>query len=474
MHLTLPSPGSIRSSTTLPGSPLQIYDFNNDQNGPDLIFPIYALRENVTYYFRQKVILENFEEKIVRPSEGLMGDHYVVRLAKTVKPEHLTLDISEKSACKGDNLNDIVFTAKYEDENPSEYNLEKFKFNYTINGEKDSSNNEVNTKRNFTDIQSDILYTVSMEDGCGNEIAKEETTRVSELPAFTVENIKTTSNHISLSISDEDGEDYLVARGIRGRECKLTISDPQKSTHDYYYSPNEDGTELTKITSAGHKSYIKDTTLYFYKKAKNGTLCLSKPVKVQFVGMVEVSGNRFRDDTIYVCPGSVVPALNSGNAITDPEMGSIQRFKYQWIFSTDGISWSPMKKISENGEETIFTNKNYDGSWSKIVNEGERIYIKRVATPLLESGDGDIELGSNESNILTITTYSNPNPLLSINGKFEITPRCWGDTLALSMSAGNNKLLKQQDLMVQQYEAGQCLTNYGYYNYDGEKAPSRC
>lgn len=459
----------LESDDMVPGSPLQIYDFNNDQNGPDLIFPIYALRENVTYYFRQKVILENFEEKIVRPSEGLMGDHYVVRLAKTVKPEHLTLDISEKSACKGDNLNDIVFTAKYEDENPSEYNLEKFKFNYTINGEKDSSNNEVNTKRNFTDIQSDILYTVSMEDGCGNEIAKEETTRVSELPAFTVENIKTTSNHISLSISDEDGEDYLVARGIRGRECKLTISDPQKSTHDYYYSPNEDGTELTKITSAGHKSYIKDTTLYFYKKAKNGTLCLSKPVKVQFVGMVEVSGNRFRDDTIYVCPGSVVPALNSGNAITDPEMGSIQRFKYQWIFSTDGISWSPMKKISENGEETIFTNKNYDGSWSKIVNEGERIYIKRVATPLLESGDGDIELGSNESNILTITTYSNPNPLLSINGKFEITPRCWGDTLALSMSAGNNKLLKQQDLMVQQYEAGQCLTNYGYYNYDGEK-----
>ena len=459
----------LESDDIVPGSPLQIYDFNNDQNGPDLIFPIYALRENVTYYFRQKVILENFEGKIVRPSQGLMGDHYVVKLAKTIKPELFTLDISEKNACKGENLNDIVFSAKYEDGNPSEYNLEKFKFNYTINGEKDSSNNEVNTKRNFTDIQSDILYTVSLEDGCGNEITKEETIHVSELPTFTVENIKTTSNHISLSISDEDGEDYLVARGIRGRECKLTISDPQKSTHDYYYSPNEDGTELTKITSAGHKSYIKDTTLYFYKKAKNGTLCLSKPVKVQFVGMVEVSGNRFRDDTIYVCPGSVVPALNSGNAITDPEMGSIQRFKYQWIFSTDGISWSPMKKISENGEETIFTNKNYDGSWSKIVNEGERIYIKRVATPLLESGDGDIELGSDESNILTVTTYSKPNPLLAINGGFEITPRCWGDTLALSMSSGNAKLLKQQDLMVFQYGTGECLTNYGYYNYDGEK-----
>ena len=459
----------LESDDMVPGSPLTIYDFDNDQNGPDLIFPVYALRENVTYYFRQKVILENFEGKIVRPSEGLMGDHYVVKLAKTAKTEFLTVDISEKNACRGDDLNDIVFTAKYKDENPSEYKLEKFKFNYTISGEKDSSYNEVNTKRNFTDIQSDILYTVSLEDGCGNEITKEETIHVSELPTFTVENIKTTSNHISLSISDEDGEDYLVARGIRGRECKLTISDPQKSTHDYYYSPNEDGTDLTKITSSGHKSYIKDTTLYFYKKAKNETLCLSKPVKVQFVGMVEVSGNRFRDDTIYVCPGSLVPALNSNYAITDPDMGSIQNFKYQWEFSTDGISWSPMKKIDGNGVETIITSKNYDGTWPRAVSEGERIYIRRVATSLLESEDGYIELGSDESNILTVTTYSKPNPLLAINGGFEVTPRCWGDTLTLSMSAGNNKLLKQQDLMVLQYGAGKCLTNYGYYNYNEEK-----
>ena len=460
----------LESDDIVPGSPLQIYDFNNDQNGPDLIFPIYALRENVTYYFRQKVILENFEGKIVRPSQGLMGDHYVVKLAKTIKPELFTLNISEKNACKGDNLNDIVFTAKYEDEDPSEYNLEKFIFNYSINGEELTSENGVETQRNYSDIQEDVRFIVSIQDGCGSEpIVKEETIHVNPLPTFTTENITTTSNNISLTTSTSSSEDkYLVVKGFRGRECKLVISDRESSTHKYFYSEKNDGTDLKPMTGGVYKTNLTDDmapVLYIYKKRTVGTNCISEPVKVEFMIMDEVTGNRFLIPAIYVCPGSTVPELNENNAIPEAVMGQATA-EYEWQYSNDGSSWYKMSNVNAEGESVYFESKNYDGSWQRKINEGEKVYLRRVVTSVLPDGT---ELGKDLSDALTVTTYSKPSPTIKVNKLLAVDPKCYGDTIALSMDLSNDQILEQQALMTSRFGSPLCLTKYWYFHYDGEK-----
>ncbi len=460
----------LESDDIVPGSPLQIYDFNNDQNGPDLIFPIYALRENVTYYFRQKVILENFEGKIVRPSQGLMGDHYVVKLAKTIKPELFTLDISEKNACKGENLNDIVFSAKYEDEDPSDYNLEKFIFNYSINGEEFTSENGVETQRNYSDIQEDVRFIVSIQDGCGSEpIVKEAAIHVNPLPTFTTENITTTSNNISLTTnSSSSGENYLVVKGFRGRECKLVISDKESSTHKYFYSEKNDGTDLKPMTGGVYKTNLTDDmapVLYFYKKRTVGTSCISEPVKVEFMIMDEVAGNRFLVSTIYVCPGSTVPELNENNAIPEAIMGKTIA-QYEWQYSTNGSSWYRMSNVSAEGESVYFESKNYDGSWQRKINEGEKVYLRRVVTSVLPDGT---ELGKDVSDALTVTTYSKPSPTVKVNKSQAVNPTCYGDTITLSMSLNNDQILEQQALMTSRFGSPLCLAKYWYFHHDGEK-----
>lgn len=452
----------------LPSNLTLIYDCNNDDSGPNLCFPIYALQEGRTYYFRQCVILNNFNKIQV-----FSQDYYMVRIGKSLKAEDLTVEVSQPEVCMGDNLENVQLTAKYkEGEDPLDYNLEKFSFNYKVtNGDEVNeftSDNEVNTTRNFSNIQNDVHFVVSMQDGCGSEpIVKEAVVHANPLPTFTVDNIKTTSSHVSLKVSGEDDESYLIATVIRGRECKLQISDSEKSLHDYYYSLNEDGSEPVKLRNLEYKDNIKENKiLYFFKKNINGTICQSKPVKVQFVTLNEVTGNRFSVSTIYLCPGSTVPALNQNNIITDPDMGSTQNFKCKWQYSADALSWAPMKNVGANGEESYFEEKNYDGNWQRKINEGEKIYLRRIVTAVLEDGT---ELGTDESDVLTVTTYSKPNPNMVIDGTIALDKKCYGDTITLSMSLNNSQLLEQQEFMISKFGVGRCLKNYGYYHFDGEK-----
>ena len=363
----------------------------------------------------------------------------------------------------------VKYTAEYSsEEKPERYGLSRFSFNWSINEESESSYDKVDIERNHPNIQEDIHFIVSMQDGCGSEpIVKEATIHVNPLPTFTVDNIKSASNHVSLKVSGEGDESYLVATVIRGRECKLQISDPEKSSHDYYYSPNEDGSEPVKLRNLEFKDNIRENmTLYFFKKNINGTICQSKPVKVQFVTLNEITGNQFSVGTIYLCPGSTLPAMSQNNVISDPVMGNGQNFKCKWQYSSDVLSWAPMKNVGANGEESYFEDKNYDGSWQRTINEDEKIYIKRVVTATLEDGT---ELGTQESNVLCVTTYSKPKPNMVIDGTIALDPKCYGDTITLSMSLNNSSLLEQQELMVSKFGMGRCLKNYGYYHYDGEK-----
>ena len=452
-----------KESDNLPSTTL-IFDYDKDENGPNLCFPTYALEEGRTYYFRQCVILNNFNKIQV-----FSQDYYTIRLSKSLKKEDLTVEVSQSEVCSGDNLGDVLFTAKYKDgENPSDYNLDKFIFDYSIGEEKFTSENGVETRKNFQNVQEDIHFIVSMQDGCGSEpIVKEATIHVNPLPTFTVEGIKSSSNHVSLKVSGEGDESYLVATVIRGRECKLQISDPEKSSHDYYYSLNEDGSEPVKLRSLEFKDNIRENmTLYFFKKNINGTICQSKPVKVQFVALNEITGNQFSVGTIYLCPGSTLPAMSQNNVISDPDMGNGQNFKCKWQYSSDALSWAPMKNVGANGEESYFEDKNYDGNWQRTINEDEKIYIRRVVTATLEDGT---ELGTQESNVLCVTTYAKPKPNMVIDGTIALDPKCYGDTITLSMSLNNSSLLEQQELMVSKFGMGRCLKNYGYYHYDGEE-----
>lgn len=443
----------------------ELFTYNPDNN-PDLRIPLSSLEEGVTYKFRQCVVLENFENTEIYAPDDV---YYTIKISKKLKKEDLSVKVSQSEVCMGDNLEDVQFTANYKDEeDPSYYNLDKFIFNYSINGEEFTSENGVETKKNFQNIQEDIHFIVSMQDGCGSDpIVKEATIHVNPLPKFTVDNIKTTSNHVSLKVSGEDDESYLVATVIRGRECKLQISDPEKSLHDYYYSPNEDGSELVKLRNLEFKDNIRENKiLYFFKKNINGTICQSKPVKVQFVTLNEITGNQFSVGTIYLCPGSTLPAMSQNNVISDPDMGNGQNFKCKWQYSSDALSWTSMKNVAANGEESYFEDKNYDGSWQRTINEDEKIYIRRVVTATLEDGT---ELGMHESNVLCVTTYSKPKPNMVIDGTIALDTKCYGDTITLSMSLNNPSLLEQQELMVSKFGMGRCLMNYGYYHFDGEK-----
>ena len=449
----------------------ELFTYNPD-NDPDLRIPLSSLEEGVTYKFRQCVILETFEDAEIYAPDDV---YYTIKISKKVKTDDLTVEVSQPEVCMGDNLEDVQFTAKYkEGEAPSDYNLEKFSFNCKIiNGDdvkEFTSDNEVNTTRNYPNIQNDVRFVVSLQDGCSNEpIVKEAVVHVNPLPTFTVDNITTTSNNISLTTStSSSGEDYLVVRGYRGRECKLIISDKENSTHKYFYSEKNDGSDPKPMTGGIYKTNLTDDmppVLYFYKKRTVGTSCISEPVKVEFMILDEVAGNRFLVSTIYVCPGSTVPELNENNAIPEAVTGQATAM-YEWQYSNDGNSWYKMSNVNAGGESIYFESKNYDGSWQRKINEDEKVYLRRVVTSYMPDGT---ELGKDVSDALTVTTYSKPKPSVTVDGLLTADPKCYGDTIELSMRLNNDHLLDEQTLMTSKFGASQCLTKYWYFHYDGEK-----
>ncbi|MBO7428211.1 MAG: hypothetical protein J6U08_05830, partial [Paludibacteraceae bacterium] len=425
----------------------------------------------MTYKFRQCAILEAFEDAEIYAPDDV---YYTIKISKKVKTDDLTVEVSQPEVCMGDNLEDVQFTAKYkEGEAPSDYNLEKFSFNCKIingdNVEEFTSDNEVNTTRNYPNIQNDVRFVVSMQDGCSSEpIVKEAVMHVNPLPTFTVDNITTTSNNISLTKNTSSEENYIVVKGYRGRECKLIISDKENSTHKYFYSEKNDGSDLKPMTGGVYKTNLTDDmppALYFYKKRTVGTNCISEPVKVEFMKLDEVAGNRFLVSTIYVCPGSTVPKLNENNAIPEAITGQATAM-YEWQYSNDGSSWYKMSNVNAGGESIYFESKNYDGSWQRKINEDEKVYLRRVVTSYMPDGT---ELGKDVSDALTVTTYSKPKPSVSVDGLLTADPKCYGDTIELSMRLNNDHLLDEQTLMTSKFGASQCLTKYWYFHYDGEK-----
>ena len=448
----------------------ELFTYNPD-NDPDLRIPLSSLEEGVTYKFRQCAILEAFEDAEIYAPDDV---YYTIKISKKVKTDDLTVEVSQPEVCMGDNLEDVQFTAKYkEGEAPSDYNLEKFSFNCKIingdNVEEFTSDNEVNTTRNYPNIQNDVRFVVSMQDGCSSEpIVKEAVMHVNPLPTFTVDNITTTSNNISLTKNTSSEENYIVVKGYRGRECKLIISDKENSTHKYFYSEKNDGSDLKPMTGGVYKTNLTDDmppALYFYKKRTVGTNCISEPVKVEFMKLDEVAGNRFLVSTIYVCPGSTVPKLNENNAIPEAITGQATAM-YEWQYSNDGSSWYKMSNVNAGGESIYFESKNYDGSWQRKINEDEKVYLRRVVTSYMPDGT---ELGKDVSDALTVTTYSKPKPSVSVDGLLTADPKCYGDTIELSMRLNNDHLLDEQTLMTSKFGASQCLTKYWYFHYDGEK-----
>lgn len=448
----------------------ELFTYNPD-NTPDLVIPLSSLEEGVTYKFRQCVILENFENAEIYAPDDV---YYTIKISKSVK-ENLQVEVSQSEVCVGDNLEDVQFTAICKDgENPSDYNLDKFYFDCKIingdNVEEFAVNDEVNMSRNYPNIQNDVRFVVSMQDGCSSEpIVKEAIIHANPLPTFTVDNITTTSNNISLTTNTSaTNESYLVVKGYHGRECKLIISDTDNNTHKYFYSDKNDGTDLRLMTGGVYKTNLTDDmapVLYFYKQCMVGTRCISKPIKVEFLKIEEVAGNRFFVSTIYVCPGSTIPELNENNAIPEAIMGQAIA-KYEWQYSNDKSSWYRMSNVNAEGESIYFESKNYDGSWQRKLNEGEKVYLRRIVTSTMPDGT---ELGQNVSDTLTVTTYSKPSPSIYVNDQLSVDPKCYGDTIVLSMRLNNDHLLEEQSLMTSRFGSALCLTQYEYLHYDGVK-----
>lgn len=444
----------------------EIFDYNNDENGPDLIFPISALKPDVTYYFEQYVKLKNFENAAVEatvPEGSGLKKFYTVRLSKSLDADKLDVEVSEKEACYGENLENVVFKADYDDsENYKEYGIKDekgFKFTWSLDGKNGESYGAVKEERNFFPVMEQHCFNVSLVDGCENIIKKEACLEVHELPEFTAENIICQSNNVSLTYETDDvtKELYVLIKGMKGKQYDITITDEDKSSYNYYYSSNSDGTDLKKLTT--YKEPILSKTLYVFKEAKNGFKCLSKPVKVKVADIEDIQGNEFGLSSIYVCPESNIPALNSEN-ITDPQMMNTEgvTFTYRWMYSTDNSSWKEMINTDAAGNEKRFTDKNYDGSWTGKVESDKKIYVRREVKAYLNG----VEIGSHNSNSLMVTTFAQPNPAITLTAENTKATKCYGDVVKLSMTV-NPTLMEQQRAM-----KTSCLSRYGYYDFDGK------
>lgn len=444
----------------------EIFDYNNDENGPDLIFPISALKPGVTYYFEQYVKLKNFENAIVEatvPEGSGLKKFYTVRLSKSLDTDKLDVEVSEQEVCFGENLDNVIFKAEYDDaESYKDYGIKDekgFKFTWSMDGKSGESYGAVREERNFFPVKEQHCFNVSLADGCENTIQKEACLEVHDLPEFTAENIICQSGNVSLTYETDEvsKEQYVLIKGMKGRQYDITITDEDKSSHNYYYSSNEDGTEPKRLTT--YKEAISSKTLYIFKEAKNGYKCLSKPVKVVVADIEEIQGNEFRTASIYVCPESNVPALNSEN-ITDPQMLNTEgvTFTYRWMYSTDNSSWKEMVNTDAAGKETHFTEKNYDGSWTGKVEADSKIYIRREVKAYLNG----VEIGSHNSNSLMVTTFAQPNPTITLTAENTKATKCYGDVVKLSMTV-NPTLLEQQRAMKDSR-----LTKYGYFDFDGK------
>lgn len=427
-------------------------------NKSELRIPNIALEEGKTYYFRQRVYLKGFGKDIYERGEKV----YAVKIAKKFDPKKLKLNIDTNGVrfskvCYGEYLDNVTFSATYgdENENPEDYNLEKFSFNYEIAGQKNSSTDKVNQSGSFN-FENNIIFKVVMKNGCGDSIIKYDSITVQSLPVLSPNNIVKVNSDVDVEYFD----DYVQVTGISGRECKLTIDDKEFSFHDYYFYKQPDG-QATKI-SPNMKTYFQSGIQEFivYKQDKNGNGCKSNEVKVIVIGREDIRGNRFIDglDTIYVCPGTNVPTLSSQKHISIPEAGDNIDFSYKWIYSTNGYTYLPVRNVV--GDETILITEPNLSDWKQIINSGESIHIRRIVSIgyNLNDPDNSTILGSDTSNAIVVTTLSNPKIGLKLIGDKSLDKYCFGDTIDLKMSVDDN-FVKEYDLMTEKF-------NFDKYSID--------
>ncbi|MCQ2082079.1 MAG: hypothetical protein MJZ11_10505 [Lachnospiraceae bacterium] len=441
----------------------ELFDYDED-NDEDLLIPLCSLEEGATYEFYQCAVLTAFDGYEVESHDVVKS--YKLKIAKSLDGEKLNINISQVEVCENDDLENVIFFAKYgENEDPKDYKLDKFIYSWKIAEEEGSGENEVSVKRNFPNVENDVKFHVSLMDGCGNKIEKETSIHVNKLPLFTNENIIGINENISVTKID-DGS--LRVMGVKGRQCKLGISDSEKNKFDYFYSENNDGTDLVSIKGSAFDDILNNKTLYFYKRSKDGIQCLSKPVIVNFIGLSELEGNKFDITEIFVCPGSTLPELNANNSIATATMQGVNQNKmgYLWQYSTDQVSWFDMVNVSGDGGKTLFEKEGYNGTWEKEINV--TTYIRRLAIPTLEDGT---ELDEYASNVLKVSIFTKPVLEFDIDGEIVVDKKCYGDTIKLSMSVSNQKSLDEQAVMRNFNKSG-CISKYGYYDNLGEKGDS--
>lgn len=457
-------------------SPDEMFDYDKDNNGPDLYFPIYALEPGVTYYFEQYVKMRNFSDAVVQATVGDINQtigYYEVRLSKALEEDSLKLDISVKEACKGEDLENVVFEGEYGDaEKYFNYGLAKREdliYVMSIDGKEVSRDWQMaRYEADYRNVQEGHCFKVSLSDGCGNTIEKSECIEVNGIPELKAENIITQRADVSVTYDTDEltKEKCVIVKGINGSYYDLLVTDTDKNYHNYYYADNDKGNNRTWVTY--YNESVKTKTLYFYKENKNGYKCLSKPVKVNVVALSEITGNEFKENIkrIYICRNSNVPMLDA-DVISDPTQIDGVTYKYKWMYSYDNSTWKEMRSTDSNGNESFYTNKIYDGTWKGNFGEYDKFYIRRDVTGFLSDGT---ELGTHKSNVLTVMPYSSPEPAISLNGSSETMQVCYGEEVKLKLSV-KGELLTQQQLMKENFgNSAKCITKYGFYDYDGMKA----
>lgn len=452
--------------TNFDGSPkedgfFQVYGGGSKPS--DLAILKSMFEEGKTYYFRQRIYLKGFGDDVYERGEKV----YALKVAKKLDPEKLSLSIDTNGvklskACYGDYLENVNFKATYRDENPQDYNLEEFKFKYEIDGVLDEASNQVSSSRTVN-LKKTLIFKVTMKNGCGDSITKLDSISVRPLPVLIPENI----GKVNFDVDVEYFDDYVQVTGINGRECKLTINDKEVSTHDYFYY-QQNGIE--NKFNPNMRTYFQSgkQEFFVYKQDKNGNGCKSEAVKVIVIGRENIRGNRFIDglDTIYVCPGSNVPALLNQKHISNPEAGDNIEFSYKWLYSTNGYTYLPIRNVI--GEETaLITNPNLSG-WKQIINSGESVHIKRVVSVgyNIDDPNNPTILGSDTSNAIVVTTLSNPKIEFNLAGNKSLDKYCFGDTIDLKTSVDED-FVKEYELMSNNFNFSKYSIDF--YDYSADK-----
>lgn len=464
--------GTIKNDAFTISTPTYMFDLDEStetKKDINLDFPIYNLKDDLTYYFKQKVVLKGFGNEVIE-NKNDKASTYVVKLSRRLDADKLVLGISEEEVCEGTFLEDVKFSAKYNDD-------KQYYINNTLqyqskilnnNGDEEWSESYKDSftfNQNYYPISASKYFEVTVTDGCQNTIQKEDSISVKALPKLFLSAVQPGNDNTEVKADDNEG--CVVVYGVKGKQCEIVIKEDDKSSHNYFYSEDSADIENLKVfPPTGYElSMTSNDTIFIYKQPKNGkTLCYSKPIEVRFYALDNITGNKFINlDTIYVCADNRVPEIKAEQHISRANISS-GVISYVWEFSTSGgTMFTSMTNVNQDGDRIEFTNPSYDGSWNMIIQQGEKVYIRRKAIATL----GDVVLATNYSDTLLVTTYSALNMELQVDHVSDGTvSKCYLDTVKFSSSI-DSTLLTEIELMNKFYKNQKSdLKNYNYYDKD--------